>query len=431
MSLLRRSVLVGVVSCASLILTSCSNESPKPAPTTAAALPPVAVPAQAGAVEGRTENSDAFMWELFTQITAPISAPSGSSVEFERWASDADTFTSNPHWPSGPEPLKFHASVLALAKNGGLALAESAGLAPARRGSGARSLAMLKIDEPCAGSPPQSPPPPDGSAAGEFPITGNPIPCIVEQVARNKTNYEDIVNNHLNTQAGRAAAYKAGKDVEMRPDAVAIKGDWVPLPMLLQWIPALGNLDNVRRQYYTTTSSGTEYALVAMHVASRQNPNWVWGTFEHQMNPGRCDYMGCFDTFGTQVAAVSPNLSEYNAGYGTCEKTPTLKALMQKAKLSPVWQNYCLKSTEVDFTAPDGTPYVLGNSVIEGIMGNGTVAASSCISCHKYASFDATGAPAKAVTKILPFNPTGKPILNVLAGSKTFAFNWGLVTQRK
>lgn len=39
--------------------------------------------------------------------------------------------------------------------------------------------------------------------------------------------------------------------------------------------------------------------------------------------------------------------------------------------------------------------------------------------------------PAKAVTKILPFNPTGKPILNVLAGSKTFAFNWGLVTQRK
>jgi hypothetical protein len=93
---------------------------------------------------------------------------------------------------------------------------------------------MLRVDEPCAGSPPKSPPPPDGSAAGGFPTTGNPIPCIVEQVARNKTDYEDIVDNYLNTQAGRATAYKAGKNVEMRPDAVAIKGDWVLLPVLLQ-----------------------------------------------------------------------------------------------------------------------------------------------------------------------------------------------------
>jgi hypothetical protein len=426
MSLLRRSVLVSAASCASLILASCNTEAPKPAPTAAAALPAIAVPAQAGAVEGKTENSDAFIWELFAQITAPLSPDTASPVEFERWASDADTFTPKPHWPTGPEPLRFHASVLALSKSGDLARSLAAG-----KGDAAQSLAAFKIDEPCAGSPPQGPPPPDGSAAGGFPTTGNPIPCIVEQVARNKTNYEDIVDNHLNTQEGRAAAYKAGKDVEMRPDAVAIKGDWIPLPMLLQWIPKLGNLDNIRKQYYTTTSSGTEYALVAMHVASRQNPNWVWGTFEHQMNPGRCDYMGCFDTFGAKLAAVPPSRSKYNAGYGTCEKTSALEALMQKANLSPVWQNYCLKSTEVDFTAPDGTPYVLGNSVIEGIMGNGTVAASSCISCHKYASFDATGAPAKAATKILPFNPTGNVIPSVLGDSKTFAFNWGFVTQRK
>jgi hypothetical protein len=64
-------------------------------------------------------------------------------------------------------------------------------------------------------------------------------------------------------------------------------------------------------------------------------------------------------------------------------------------------------------------------------MGNGTVAASSCISCHKYASFAATGAPSKAALKILPFNPTGKPIDTVLDGSKTFAFNWGLAFQGK
>lgn len=178
------------------------------------------------------------------------------------------------------------------------------------------------------------------------------------------------------------------------------------------------------------TSSATEYALVSIHVASRQNPNWVWGTFEHQMNPGRCDYLGCFDTFGAESWALLPNRTAFNTQYGTCEKTPALKALMQKARLSPVWQNYCLKSTEVDFTAPDGTPYALGNSVIEGIVGNGTVAASSCISCHAYASFGSTGEPTTAARNILPFNPTGNPIPTVLAGSKTFAFNWGLLNQQ-
>ena len=100
---------------------------------------------------------------------------------------------------------------------------------------------------------------------------------------------------------------------------------------------------------------------------------------------------------------------------------------MAKAGLSPVWENYCLKSSQVDFVNSDGTPYVLGNSVIEGIVGNGTVAASSCISCHAYASFGSDGAPTIAALKVLPFNPTGKTISGVLVGSRTFAFNWGVL----
>jgi hypothetical protein len=100
---------------------------------------------------------------------------------------------------------------------------------------------------------------------------------------------------------------------------------------------------------------------------------------------------------------------------------------MENANLSPVWQNYCLKSTEVDYTATDGTPYMLGNSVIEGIVGNGTVAASSCISCQAYACYGATGATTATARSILPFNPTGNPIPAVLADSHTFAFMWGVL----
>lgn len=101
--------------------------------------------------------------------------------------------------------------------------------------------------------------------------------------------------------------------------------------------------------------------------------------------------------------------------------------MMAKAKLSPVWKNYCLKSTEVDYTAADGTPYVLGNSVIERIVGNGTVAASSCIACHVYASFGANGATTPAAVAMLPYNPTGRPIPAVLDGSLKYDFMWGVI----
>ena len=227
--------------------------------------------------------------------------------------------------------------------------------------------------------------------------------------------------------AGLKSAYQKGTTVEMPTDSIAIKADWVPLPTIVKWVQQVGDIAGARKLYYTAVVGSIEYALVSMHVSSRQNPDWVWGTFEHQLNPGRCDYIGCFDSFGAQTAEVPPNKAAFNSQYGSCAKTPQLKALMTKAGLDPVWENYCLKSSQVDFVAADGNPYVLGNSVIEGIVGNGTVAASSCISCHAYASFGPDGAPTKAALKILPFNPTGKQIPGVLAGSRTFAFNWGIL----
>ena len=148
-------------------------------------------------------------------------------------------------------------------------------------------LQALKIDVKCES--------PRGAAVGGFPTSETePHPCIAEQVARNRPQWEYIVKNNLNTQSGLAAAYKKSFDVEMPLESIAIKADWIPLPDLLQWVPRLGDIGTIRKLYYTATVGPTEYALVAMHVSSRQNPNWVWGTFEHQMNPGRCDAIRMF-----------------------------------------------------------------------------------------------------------------------------------------
>lgn len=358
----------------------------------------VAVPARAGAVDGTTQNSDEFIWRLFTQFTTPVDESKASPVVFETWASDADTFSKTPHWPDPGAPKKLQASVLRAMNT---------------------THGDPVVDVPCK--------PPGNAAVGGFPTTGTPAPCIAEEVKRNRPQFDYIVENTLNTQAGLTAAYAKSFKVAMPTSAIAVKGDWVPVQTLLQWIPALGSVDNIRKLYYTNTSEGVEYAVVSLHVSSRQNTNWVWGTFEHQMNPGRCDQIGCFDTFGAQVPAVAPNKRAVNTQYGACKKTPTLKALMSEANLSPAWENYCMKSTQVDYNAADGTPYVLGNSVIERIVGNGTVAASSCIACHVYASFGKNGQPTAAATAMLPYNPTGEPIPAVLEGSLQFDFMWGVI----
>lgn len=51
----------------------------------------VAEPARGGAVDGVSENSDAFIWRLLTQFAAPVSSTQASPVVFETWASDADS----------------------------------------------------------------------------------------------------------------------------------------------------------------------------------------------------------------------------------------------------------------------------------------------------------------------------------------------------
>src|ERR1051325_9510439 len=145
----------------------------------------VVTPARPGPVTGTKQNSDEFIWRLFVQFVAPVSKGQPSPVVFETWASDKDTFSVSPHWPEPNEPKKFQASVLRSRR------VENPG----------------PIDIPCAA--------PGNAAVGGFPTTGSPAPCIAEEVRRNRPLFDYIVKNHLNTQEGLAAAYKAQFNVIM------------------------------------------------------------------------------------------------------------------------------------------------------------------------------------------------------------------------
>src|SRR5262249_15803080 len=128
------------------------------------------------------------------------------------------------------------------------------------------------------------------------------------------------------------------------------------------------------------------WALVGMHVISKQIPNWTWATFEHKDNAGRCDYAGCRDAFGAQIPNVRANATT-GERYEPCLKTDALKQLFANAGTPPVWQNYCMKGTQPDFTTASGVPTMLGNTSMEATFDD----TSSCMSCHARASVDVAG----------------------------------------
>jgi len=281
---------------------------------------------------------DQFSWTLLLQVVQPAATPGNNNVLFETWASDQDTFKAQPSWPGAtPSQKRLKAP----------ALHRTLRAAP-NTAKGVRPLVL-----------------PFGGKAGE-------------EVRRNLVAHQFIVQNNLYTQAGLAAWFASGKKMAFPVDSIEIKANWIPVD------------DKMDSSVYHTNkaSDGKLYALVSMHLISKAVPIWTWATFEHTYNPGRCDYIGCRDTFGATIPFVPPQ-SQAGQKYPGCAKNDALQKLFAATKVSPVFLNYCLKGSQTDFTDPTGIPTLLGNSVTEV----GFVNTSSCLTCHARAAFNAKGEP--------------------------------------
>lgn len=164
------------------------------------------------------------------------------------------------------------------------------------------------------------------------------------------------------------------------------------------------------------------YWLVAFHASSKDTPNWLWATFEHVTNLGRCDYTGCNDSYGyASPDRVTQGLAtNYTTPKTKCDDLPipsfvfdtgkpygggAISASLQSAlrglgigtrdsrdsKLpSPAdraWLSYRLKGAQTNFTDSMGNASRLGNSVTEAGFAN----TSSCMACHARAGTSSTG----------------------------------------
>lgn len=286
-----------------------------------------------------------------------------------------------------------------------------------------------------------------------------------EQVTRNKTSYDYLYYNKLNTIEG-VKAYLTPQDVtriEMPIGSIEIKGSW------------LKSNPNVDKHFPTGTFSfefdDGKYWFRGMHIMvklakldasdnvfSSENPSWFWTTFELNNNPG-----GAACTDETPKPPEKCTTTDLNAS-GTehvRETFITQRAPFDKSAIAIFlestglggmgFENYAPNGTQVRFTEnADGQNAVtLGHTDMEdfagGVGGQNTPDThqnpakwdkfhASCHTCHATAAYNPeTGYvyPFTVKVGILPKNYTNKCNLNKESDTEKKFYNADLANGYK
>jgi len=152
------------------------------------------------------------------------------------------------------------------------------------------------------------------------------------------------------------------------PDAKEIKARWRIIT------------DAEKSRYHwvdvTLADGSTEpFGLTALHITTKDLPNWFWATFEHRDNaPSEAE-----GGVPGHVGFVDPSVDRY-----TCPDNPTGCDRAPDVVQGTKWSNYVLRGTQIDFVTGRGQPTILVNSVIEAPFQD----TSSCITCHARAAYE-------------------------------------------
>ncbi len=324
---------------------------------------------------GNTYLMDKHAWTIFAQINqkAPRQCPGTNNSIWETWADNGETFLrEKPTWPE----------VCGTAE------------APRRKILRERSINLfLEAEE-------------KQTILGAELIDSSEEKA--EEVRRNRATFDYIVNNDLWNREGLIKAYASDEKIEFPAKAIEVKADWVPI-----------RESEKPNYHWNYTQDGTLVGMRAMHVISKELPNWFWASFEWVDNLGRCDDIGCVDNFGVTPHVVQPN-DTTNLKYPPGQLTPELEQLFAAYGLTGEWgeqfKNYRLKGTQINFIDVTGSPILLGNSITE----QGSVLGSSCITCHAQARIDADG----RTTRVLEL--VGAPVPEMFEQLKATGFVWSI-----
>lgn len=205
----------------------------------------------------------------------------------------------------------------------------------------------------------------------------------------NKEAYEFVRNNGIYNIEGQIAFFDTKMRVISFPQkAKEIKAQWREIR------------DDAKPRFHWITvndESGVSrtWGLTALHITTKDIPNWFWATFEHVDNRMSQEKGGWPDSKGWLTKSVD-RFACHNLP-PDCNKSP--KGLGIEGTR---WENYVLRGTQVDFIDSVGKPTLLANSQPERNFQE----TSSCITCHARASVgrDAN----RNVVRLEIFRPDGQ-----------------------
>jgi len=347
---------------------------------------------RSGAVTGKADQYllDGHAWELFALINqqCPNQPGNYNNALWETWADDPETFpkSGEPVWPKDcfEKPDQTRTKTLRSRSK-------------VERAARLRTSRLERLDLEVDNCDSKS--------------------RICEEVRRNKPTFDYIVNNNLWNQDGLAANFGSGKKIDFPTTSIEIKANWKPIK------------EEEKSKYHWNYAKAKEakdvqlYGLIAMHIITKEFPNWFWATWEHVDNLGRCDFIGCHDSFGVEphdVQPQTPTKKEYDPGTLTKDVTD----LFEEQTLADEWKNYRLKGTQINFVDSAGNPTLLGNSITE----QGFVQTSSCITCHARATINIDGKSGLKFPGSKPDNQSynGTPDPKWFDGLKQTDFVWAI-----
>jgi hypothetical protein len=314
---------------------------------------------------GTQKEQSQFAWMTFARVNQRVMSGTNQFSQWELWSSDHDTFT--------PDTPRFDAAKKIRTRPHLEPIQQLRMFSPHMR------LAHVR-----------------------------PFPQAGQEVTRNSTSYNYIMNTKLNTQQGIATYLgNPGNRIEFPIGAVETKALWVSGAQAGAYQEGGFSLTGLHLMVKVKPTPSNPF--------TDNSPSWFWTTFEVNSNQD----LAAAQKFITYGDALTPGESQTlmnQAGFGG---TP--------------FMNYVSNGTQIQYSDANHATIILGNTQIEGFLGTPpnldpakwTKWPTSCHSCHGQASGVISG------TGMNVFNapaPVGPLMGNELppAGYRPYDFVWAL-----